>query len=69
MEGDAYDDILHGNGYHLLRGVISPDEADTVRSLTLSKLDEGIDQNGQIAIRKTLIGDPSSTTWSPILGC
>ena len=54
MEGDAYDDILHGNGYHLLRGVISPDEADTVRSLALSKLDEGIDQNGQIAIRKTL---------------
>lgn len=60
MSDEAYQDILHGKGYHLLKEVISPDEAATVRDLALSKLDEGIDQNGQIAIRSTL-------HWGPII--
>jgi hypothetical protein len=60
MSDEAYQDILHGKGYHLLKEVISPDEAATVRDLALSKLDEGVDQNGQIAIRSTL-------HWGPII--
>lgn len=60
MTADAYTDLLHGNGYHLLREVISAEEAAEVRNLALSKLDEGIDQNGQIAIRRTL-------HWGPII--
>ena len=31
MTDDAYNDLLRGNGYHLLRSVISAEEAATVR--------------------------------------
>ena len=48
MTADAYTDLLHGNGYHLLREVISAEEAAEVRNLALSKLDEA-QINGQIA--------------------
>ena len=54
MSDEAYDDLLHGNGYHLLREVITPEQANAVRELALTRLDEGADQNGQIAIRNIL---------------
>ena len=54
MSEEAYNDLLHGNGYHLLREVITPEQADAVRELALTRLDEGADQNGQIAIRNIL---------------
>ena len=54
MSEQAYNDLLHGNGYHLLKGVISPEDAAAVRAMALSRLDEGVDQNGQIAIRNIL---------------
>jgi hypothetical protein len=60
MTDDAYNDLLQGNGYHQLRGVISAQEAAAVRDLTLTRLDEGVDQNGQIAIRNIL-------HWGPII--
>ena len=41
MSDEAYNDLLHGNGYHQLRGVISAQEAAAVRDLTLTRLDEG----------------------------
>ena len=59
MTDDAYDDLLRGDGYHLLRSVISAEEAATVRDLVLSRLDEGVDQNGQIAIRNILHWGPT----------
>ena len=54
MSDEAYDDLLHGNGYHLLREVITPKQANAIRELALTRLDEGADQNGQIAIRNIL---------------
>lgn len=54
MSEKAYNDLLQGNGYHLLKNIISPEEANSVRELVLSRLDEGADQNGQIAIRNIL---------------
>ena len=59
MTDDAYNDLLRGNSYHLLRSVISAEEAATVRDLVLSRLDEGVDQNGQIAIRNILHWGPT----------
>ena len=54
MSDEAYNDLLYGNGYHLLPNVISPAEANDVREMALLRLDEGADQNGQIAIRNIL---------------
>ena len=54
MSEEAYDDLLHGNGYHLLKEVITPEQANAGRELALTRLDEGADQNGQIAIRNIL---------------
>ena len=54
MSNEAYNDLLHGNGYHLLRNVITPDAAAEVRDFALDRLDEGVDQAGQIAIRNIL---------------
>ena len=59
MSDEAYNDLLHGNGYHQLRGVISAQEAAAVRDLTLTRLGEGMDQNGQIAIRNILHWGPT----------
>ena len=59
MSDEAYNDLLHGNGYHQLRGVISAQEAAAVRDLTLTRLGEGLDQNGQIAIRNILHWGPT----------
>ena len=54
MSEEAYNDLLHGNGYHLLKEVITPARANAVRELALTRLEEGADQNGQIAIRNIL---------------
>ena len=59
MTEEAYNELLRGNGYHMLRGLISPEEAAAVRELTLSRLHEGTDQNGQIAIRDILHWGPA----------
>ena len=69
MSDEAYNDLLHGNGYHQLRGVIPAQEASAVRDLTLSRLDEGVDQNGQIAIRNILHWGPSIQNMVTIPGC
>ena len=68
MSDEAYNDLLYGNGYHPLQGVISAEEAAAVRDLTLSRLDEGVDQNGQIAIRNICIGvQPSKICNQPLV--
>jgi hypothetical protein len=41
MTEEAYNELLRGDGYHMLRGLISPEEAAAVRELTLSRLHEG----------------------------
>lgn len=56
---EAYNELLRGDGYHLLRGLISLEEAAAVRELALSRLHEGADQNGQIAIRDILHWGPA----------
>ena len=45
MSEEAYNDLLHGNGYHLLKEVITPAQANAVRELALTRLEEGADQN------------------------
>ena len=59
MTTDPYNDLLSGNGYHVLDQVITPEAAAKVRELVLSRLDEGVDQNGQIAIRNILHWGPT----------
>ena len=46
MSEEAYDDLLHGNGYHLLKEVITPEQANAVRELALTRLDEGAGAGG-----------------------
>ena len=53
MTDEAYNELLRGHGYHMLRG-LSPEEAAAVRELTLSRLHEGADQKGQIPTRDIL---------------